>query len=404
MCYCNYYYYNYCILYNTDGTANNLKDNRPNKASGNNITNVLKLHLLAGGSLDNTRNDVPGQVCLYERGIGGTTMSRLVRNLRKLTGRLQLQTRPMRKKLEEVYETGDEIYIVGFSRGAGAARNFACQLNERGLRNRDRNRDCEDGSDQQTTPVPIQFLGCFDTISMQYWRNLFCIRRTQRKNEITKSSVLGETDGKIPPNVAKAVHHVSLDDARFRRGPPVPFPPVFMDSNQTTVVHEAYFPGDHGGVGGNHYEDGMSDVSCRAMQEWLEEETLAFLTPETIDERSLVMTDGRGNQISLPAKDVAIDPDPTTKIDYMDGYGDNLKKPSYRPVVTVTNEKRILEGKGRSIVKIHVSALQHYEAMDRNRTPYAINPNIKKANIVIVDNLQHEMKAETKKFKEILEM
>lgn len=290
----------------------------------------------------------------------------------------------MRKKLEEVYETGDEIYIVGFSRGAASARKFACELNTRGLRNRN------------NLPVPIQFLGCFDTISMQYWKNAFCIWRTElRPNEITKSRVLGETDGKIPPNVATAVHHIALDDARFRRVFPVPFPPVFMDSHQSKV-HEVYFPGDHGGVGGNHYLCGMSDNSCKVMQEWLEKEHLKFLEPEKINEQSLTMKDGCGKQISLEAKDVAIRPDPTINIDFMDGY--KRKKPSHRPVITVTNEKAIEGG----IVKIHVSALQHYKAMKQQGTSYEFNPNIRKANIVIVDNLQHEMNAETKEFKGIL--
>lgn len=372
------------IILTFGGTINSPIFNIPDEDINRGLTNPLKLHILAGGSFDNKRNDVPGQVCLFEQGIA-TSSSKILNKIRSLLGRIGPQTRSMREKLEEVYEKGDTLYIAGYSRGAAAARIFACELNEKGLRK------------TNGTPVEIKFLGCFDTVSMQIWKNLVAIMRTTRKKELTRSSVLGETNGKLPDNIGLAVHHVALDDERFAKL--IANAPVFMDSKDSRGrVHEAYFPGDHSGVGGNYYKNGISDISCKAMQKWLEKEGVVFIRHENINKESLRIDRPSGDSIYLDAKYMTIDPKFTVSMNDMKFH--NMKNPSYRPVVTVTDENKIEGG----AVKVHVSVLQHYEAMDKTDTPYAINPEIKKANVIIVDDLQESMEAETKRFKELMGM
>jgi len=351
----------------------------PDEGKDQTFTNPLKLHLLAGGDINERKNHFPDQVCLYQRGVGGASPSGLIRNARSIIGRLSQQTKPMRKKLEEVYEEGDKIYITGFSRGSASSREFACELNNKGLRK------------SNGKPVPIEFLGCFETVSMQNGKHLLNILKNMKTGEITKScNVLGEKDGKIPKNVKKAVHHLALDDNRFRRGLP-PMPPVFMDSGDPRV-HEAWFLGEHGDVGGSYYTKGIPDISCKAMQEWLQDEGVAFIQPEDIDPACVIID--KYPDVKIDASKLTIDPNPADKTHP----NQQKENPSYRPVVTVTKNE-IIEG---GTVNVHVGVLQHMEAMEKKGTPYVINPNIKKAKVVIVGSLGKELKAETAKFKEIL--
>jgi len=369
------------IIITFDGTKNAPRLNAPDEGNDRTFTHPLKLHLLAGGDVNNKKNHFPDQVCLYQRGVAGESPRKWIREVRRVVGRLSQQTKPMRKKLEEVYEEGDKIYITGHSRGSASARLFACELNRNGLRK----------SNGKRIPTPIEFLGCFDTVSMRTVRNLAIIANNIRTGGITKSSVVGEKDGKIPLNVIKAVHHVSLDDNRFKNFPKL-YPPVFMDSGDPRV-HEVWFPGVHADVGGGVYTKGIPDISCKAMQEWLQNEEVAFIQPEDIDPACVIID--KYPDVKIDASKLTIDPKPAGKTHPNQQQKEN---PSYRPVVTVTKNK-IIEG---GTVNVHVGVLQHMEAMEIKGTPYVINPNIKNAKVVIVGSLGKELKAETAKFKEIL--
>jgi len=371
------------ILLAFDGTGNNLKDWVPNKETGRTITNILKLHLLAGGDINNRRNDVPGQVCLYERGIGGMSDSKLINKVNFVRGKLDQQTVPMREMLEKVYNKGDQLYIIGFSRGAASARAFVSQLEAKGL---------STAGGELIEKPPVEFLGCFETVAMQARTDVIEIAETEITGDITSAKVLGEIDGKLPSIVGTAVHNLALDDNRFKNLAKAR-PPTFMDSADDRV-HEAWFAGEHCDVGGSHYFKGISDVSCKYMQEWMgENDGIKFIQPKDINSECL-----------------QIDGHPEVKVDKMDfdiapNAGDRLNlsvqqidKPSYRPVVTVTNDK-IMDG---STVRIHSSVLDHMEAMDRANTPYAINPEIKKTKVVIVGSFNKELEEKTKRFQELL--
>ena len=298
-----------------------------------------------------------------------------------MMGNLSEQTEPMLELLEEQYEEGDKLYVIGYSRGAAAARKFVTILDEKGLTLK---------SGKKVDKPPVEFLGCFETVSMQVSKYWFKILRNMIFNRITRSRVLGERGGKIPTIVKRAVHNVALDDNRYRAFPAA-FPPVLMDSKDDRV-HEVWFPGIHGDVGGCFYTKGIPDISCRYMQEWMENDGLCFLSHNALHPESLMLD----NEHKIDNKDLDITPDPSGKLHLDD---DQLNDPTYRPVIAVSNEKKIEGG----TVRIHKSVLEHWEATKNGTNEYKINPEIKKAgNLVVVGSLDKELDAETKKFKELL--
>ena len=374
----------------TDGTGDNARDFAPeyneDKDIDKSFTNVLKLHLLAGGDINEKRNDIEGQICLYERGIGARSRSSLIRTLRQVGGDLSFQTKPMLKKLEKVYEPGDKIYITGFSRGSASARKFAVDLSNDGL-------TTEDG--KKVKDVPIEFLGCFETVSMQVKANLFDILSTRKKKQITKSDVLGE-DGKVAPNVKNAVHLVALDDNRMWS--PLPcFPPILMGEEER--VHEAWFAGEHGDVGGNFYTKGIPDCACSYMQSWMIKSGLEFMKAVNINPECLQI-DGYPD-IKIKAEDLSIKPNPSDKI-HINEKASQVKTdtftPSYRPVFVVKGDDKVEGG----VVNIHVSVLQHMKAMKEKGGKYPANPLLKETSLRVVGYDGEELESETEELVSLL--
>jgi len=374
------------ILIAFDGSQNNARDFHPDQKTDKTFTNVLKLHLLAGGDINGRRNDIPGQISLYERGVGGVTESSFLSNFRSVLGNLKRQTKPMLRKLEEVYEPGDRLYMIGFSRGASAARAFAVQLSKNGLTTKD---------GEKVKDPPIEFLGCFETVSMQTRAHMFQILRTRRKRVLTPSTVLGE-EGKVAPNVKKAVHNVALDDNR-QWSRPLPFPPVLMGIEDR--VHEAWFAGEHGDVGGDWYTKGMPDCSCKSMQEWMESAGLNFIEANDIDLECVTIDDHP--EIEIKLEDLRLLPDPSDKIHLNDECQRKTDTftPDYRPVLVFKNDKKVPEGS----VNVHESVLYHMEAMKKaGNEKYHINPLIKETDFVVVGTLGKVLDDETKRLKDLL--
>jgi len=365
------------ILLSFDGTGNNARDFQPDPVGDVSITNVLKLHLLAGGDIDNKVNSVDGQVCLYKRGVGGTSDSKAMRTLNTILGDLNQQTDPMREMLEECYNEGDKLYVIGYSRGAASARKFVCDLDRDGLKT---------SSGGFVEKPSVEFLGCFETVAMQVKKRLLKILKNDVKGGITPSSALGEIDGKIPSIVKTAVHNVALDDNRFRTS----HPPCYMDSADERV-HESFFPGEHGDIGGTYFKKGLPDGSCLYMQEWMEslDEPLKFISNTEIADECLKVD--AYPEVDIDKKDLDLTPNAA---DIFHLGEEQLNDPCYRPVATVTNEE-LVEG---TTVKIHESVLDHLEA----NKDYPINPNIKEADVVVVGSLEKTLHDKTKRLKELL--
>lgn len=187
------------------------------------LTNILKLHLLAGGSIDDTDHKdgyFEGQRSLYTRGFGATKEElEKVRPEDKNTipslfefgwgDIMGEQVNHMKVRLSNVYKEGDKVYVFGFSRGAASARIFANEILK-----------------DQTVPS-IEFLGVYDTVLENQKMNPDEIKRNSAGFLPSTYCDGPENKGQLNPDIRKAFHCVSLDDPQFQRllGP---FPPTLV--------------------------------------------------------------------------------------------------------------------------------------------------------------------------------
>ncbi|MCA2552201.1 MAG: DUF2235 domain-containing protein, partial [Microcystis sp. M04BS1] len=218
-------------------------------------------------------------------------------------------------------EAEDEIYLVGFSRGAYTVRCLAGMIYNCGLLSRSKIRELpkayelyrnskikpndpeaqkfrEDNSkkidsekDYLQGRVPIKMLGCWDTVGalgvpdLTPWLPL--AKLWNRKYEFF--------DARLSPIVENAFRAVAIDEKR--RG----FPSSGMersDKNPEQVVKEVFFAGEHGCIGGGTEEyRGLSDFTLQWMIHEAKKLGLEFDSTENYRE------------------EFQIKPEPTTKFD-----------------------------------------------------------------------------------------
>lgn len=237
-----------------DGTSND-----PGDAGGfkedESITNILKLHILMGGGVEDGHSPTKtpsgnGQHTFYYNGIGAREGESRIPLLGKLyhSGRslLNMAVAPSfgdaKRILDDAkadfdsanYQAGDTLVIFGYSRGAALARKFAATL----LRD---HKHCK-----------VSFLGVFDTVA--------AMNGIHRKGDKISSDVVFE-DGTLHPRIERAVHLVAVDENR------VSFTPTLMnkDAANPDRILEVWFPGVHGDVGGGCWADGLSDNALAFM-------------------------------------------------------------------------------------------------------------------------------------------
>ena len=267
------------IIICLDGTGNDPEDavqesTKDGSLEDNNISNVLKLHLLAGGKLNNAQNN-PGQQTYYYSGVGtrGTVFRRTLASIfAKLAPKLIL--REAYNDLCTNYKAGDEIFIFGFSRGAAIARMLASKISKEGVK---------------AHKPKIKFLGVWDTVASIGKPNL-------DDNTRPISDVVFE-DGTISDAIENAAHLVAIDETRKA------FRPILM--NVTNRAEEIWFAGVHSDVGGGYNLDGLSDISLEFMMKRASQHGLTFSKPSEIDYMNL---EGDQDEI-IEEVDVAIKPD-----------------------------------------------------------------------------------------------
>lgn len=205
------------------------------------LSNICKIHLISGGTVDNSSNVFDDQISLYYKGVGtwgaDSVIGGLLQGYKSLfdAGAMKVIYERAYRHLKQIYQPGDKIYIFGFSRGAATARLFASHL--------DKERNKIDG----VTPE-VAFLGVFDTV-VQSSDAGYC-------EDIDHTDV-DRKDTALPACVKRAVHLVSIDELRE------PFRPTLF--NQDPRVTEVWCPGNHSDVGGGYYHDGLSDITLTAM-------------------------------------------------------------------------------------------------------------------------------------------
>jgi len=159
------------------------------------------------------------------------------------------------------YQSGDRIYIFGFSRGAATARalaNYICKIHGlpesveiKYLKNRlqkDFVLDLAVKEAPQRNMPHVVFLGLWDTVAS--------IGNPYNKKE--------PFDLNIPPGVEKVVHLVAIDEIRKV------FNVVLIDQNDR--VEEVWFPGAHSNVGGGLKDCTLSDIALHFMVSRVEKE------------------------------------------------------------------------------------------------------------------------------------
>jgi hypothetical protein len=156
--------------------------------------------------------------------------------------------------LVRVYQKGDRVFIVGFSRGAAISRLLARAIDARGaprsvwtIKLFGKHRTL--WSSKKKEPVAVDVLGCWDTVGS------FGVAKTIAGINFQQLN-MGK-DLSVPENVQQAYHMVALDEQRDS------FEPTLMDPdpNRPERIVEVWFAGDHANIGGGWATDRLSDIT-----------------------------------------------------------------------------------------------------------------------------------------------
>lgn len=336
------------LIFSFDGTGN-----EPDDATGfkqdESISNVLKLHVLMGGGLEEDRTATKTeknepQITCYYNGIGtredGETIPLvgwLVSKTRKIVnstlapswGDARRILNQATEDLENLKPTKDDrIVLFGFSRGAALARKFAS-------RTLTKNPD-----------LKISFLGVFDTVA--------AMDGIHTRGEQVSSDIVFE-NGTLHPNVFCAVHIVSLDEDR------VAFEPTLInrDPENEDRITEIWFPGVHSDIGGGYWHDGLADVSLSYMIEKCRKFLGENINIEFPTKRKNIanLLEEQGEILALlDADDILVHPNITGMVHrHTTGAGKFLEK-DVRKVCVKENDRAVPPKKCRPLVHHSVKA------------------------------------------------
>jgi uncharacterized protein (DUF2235 family) len=184
------------------------------------------------------------------------------------------------------YETGDQLYLFGFSRGAFTARSIAGMIRKCGILKRNdvnRYREAlelyrsdddpdapqpmkfrEDFAIDGLTSTPIAFIGVWDTVGalgipIRGLRSL-----TRRKHQFHDTELSG--------SVKHAAHALAIDERR------APFEPATWryKPKPGQTVRQAWFPGVHSDVGAGYPDRALGDIALQWMMQQAQAAGLAF--------------------------------------------------------------------------------------------------------------------------------
>lgn len=290
-----------------DGTWNRMSANEP--------TNVL---IAAQAVLARGRNKVP-QVVHYNEGVGTSfVVNEWVET--RLAGAFGLG---LFAKVEDAYrflifnyEPGDEIFIFGFSRGAFTARSLAGLIRKCGIvprangkaikkafdfyqeidsrpdedkaqqfrmdnspgtvtKEEDRAWRIAHGADpEQVAQIPlltIKYIGVWDTVeALGLPRHLGLSKLTGKIGSYEFH------DAKLSSTVHAARHAVAVDEARRSFEPTLWDNLVKLNQGGGALYQQAWFPGEHGSVGGGGDVRGLSNNALAWILEGAEQQGLLF--------------------------------------------------------------------------------------------------------------------------------
>jgi len=190
--------------------------------------------------------------------------------------------------LVDNYVEGDEVYMMGWSRGAYTVRSAAGMIREVGLVRLDLlndtpkqdaidsayelyRKDCghDDGPDCQELKdfrqssgeyIPIALVGCFDTVGALGIPEIlpfdgFFNRRYQFHNTV------------LPSIVANGIHIVAIDELKRS------FSHTEMHGSLAGQVTEIWMPGDHGDIGDANFI-ALADIAVNSLLDEMEKRQL----------------------------------------------------------------------------------------------------------------------------------
>ncbi|WP_456461569.1 phospholipase effector Tle1 domain-containing protein [Reichenbachiella sp.] len=232
------------------------------------VTNIVQLSRIFINKPDK-------QIVRYHRGVGNDNDNKwLSHNWKGADGKaVGLIVERAYARLVQDWQSGDRIYIFGFSRGAAAARLLASKINREGIpkgveitlkpvENREtkvvEQRIHQVNFDRSASKkIDIEFLGVWDTVSALGLFNNILATFKLRKTDLF-------TDQHIATNIQQAVHLVSIDETRNS------FRPSLMNHKEG-VTHEVWFPGVHSDIGGTYLEKELSQANLYYMIDKLSE-------------------------------------------------------------------------------------------------------------------------------------
>jgi hypothetical protein len=217
--------------------------------------------------------------------------------------------------LIRVYQPGDRVFIVGFSRGAAIARLLARTIDARGapravwtLKLFGKHRTLWGSS--KKAPVRINVLVCWDTVGS------FGVAKTIAGINFQQLNLF--KDLTVPGNVAQAYHMVALDEQRDS------FEPTLMDPDpiRPERIIEVWFAGDHANIGGGWATDKLSDVTLDFPLQRISSGYATDATTEPGDESwGVYLTAIKATKVDLAARAkaddtgvAAVDPDPLGQV------------------------------------------------------------------------------------------
>ena len=249
-----------------DGTWN---DNR----TGSTLTNVAKLHhAIVGSDANGVR-----QIAHYVVGIASTA-GETAQFLKGAVGvGVDDRIRKAYELLAADYEPGDEIYLIGFSRGAFEARSLGGLITLFGVaksikefpfdkawslyRRRAAGRSEPALAELRAAahyPVRIKCVGVWDTVG-----NL--------GNPFSSGGPIGRRfkfhDTRLSDNIDVGLQALSIDEIRGPFRPALWTLPKDQTLPQHQHVEQVWFAGTHADVGGGFRETGLSDIALLWMAE-----------------------------------------------------------------------------------------------------------------------------------------
>ena len=285
------------IVVLSDGTGQEGGDGEPS-----NVYQVFKM----------LENRTDRQIVFYDRGVGT--------GWRKLTGNvagmgISRNIRESYRFIFENFEAGDQIYLIGFSRGAATMRSLSSFIHYYGMLPKSRPELIKQAYDVYRTSAGeerkkradefvarhhtmwtrIRFLGCYDTVA--------ALGLPFPMASALLDGLPGFRhkfhDFTLSESVENAYHALAIDDERRTFHPMLWDAEVVDDSYQS--VRQVWFAGMHTDVGGGYAERGLSDIALAWLTRQAAVHGLRIFPKHPVDvseDATGVMHDSRGRTVT----------------------------------------------------------------------------------------------------------